>query len=265
MKTFKEFLNEEKLARVWKHASQEGSVFSIITAFRGNFSKAKNLSKLNDLKADLRSLGYGFWVLSGTWYTTDPTTGKKLEESERSLFVSVPVDKIDGVGFRKNMIELCKKYDQDAIVIRSDPKSDNVNLYQYQESEYSDNEQEDTSISKSKNDDVWIPKLLKTRKINKEFSIGKFKPQKIGDAWSKIDKSGRTFVFENLVDYNPFSFASALVKGYNDRILKEVESGMTTGDAGIGGDIEGGVLTPDDNNLPTALSGEVQKRIKRKD
>jgi hypothetical protein len=189
----KQFLNEEKLSRVWQMAKKEGFVWGIVTAYRGENDEATNKKLMNQLKQDVRDAGYGFWELDGRWVETDEQ-GEKADVGERSLFIAAPKG-TDGEEMRQFIMDMTQKYDQDAGIYKSDPEADSdIMLYQH----------------KSERDGE--------RVVDEDhFSIGKFNPNKISDAYSKIDGSGRTFVFESVVDYNAGSFMGAMAKKAYDR------------------------------------------------
>lgn len=172
----KTVINEEKLSRIWQLANKSDYVWGIITGYRGDADDKTNVSQNNKLKKDIRDQGYGFWELDGRWKETD-AQGKKQDVGERSLFVAAPRG-TDGNEFLDFMIEMTQKYDQDASVYKNDPSADaDVMLYQYKTEEDG------------------------KRVVDEDhFSIGKFNPNKVGDAYSKILGTDRTFVFESITD-----------------------------------------------------------------
>lgn len=194
MKTFKTFVNEEKLSRVWAMATKESGVFGLITAFRGDNSLKENTVLNKKLMSDVRSAGFGYWVLSGRWIETTED-GKKIDVGEETLFISAPKDMENkGAKLKDFIIKMVKKYDQDAAVFKTDESKDVIKLFIYKE--WKDN---------------------KRVVSNKIISIGKFTPNKIADAYSKIRGSGRTFVFEGVIDTNPTGFMNAIVKQSTER------------------------------------------------
>jgi len=187
-----EILNEEKLSRVWQMAEKNGWVWGIVSGDRGELGDEENKERMKELKKDVRKMGYGFWELTGRW-REKTEKGEEVELWERSLFVAAPKG-TDGNEFRENIMNLVQKYDQDAGIYKDNPEDPEIMLYQYK------------TIRDGE------------RVVDEDhFSIGRFHPQKIGEAYSKIDKSGRTFVFEAVVDYNPGSFMGAMAKKAYDR------------------------------------------------
>ena len=86
-----------------------------ITGYRAKKSAAENKKAMKDFDADLKAKGYGFRKTEGTW------EGGK----EPSRFVTAK-----GKGhrhvkqFKRDMIKLSTKYDQDAVAIRHDNHTD---------------------------------------------------------------------------------------------------------------------------------------------
>ena len=96
--------------------SKMGRSFGVISAYRGNFSKAENQKRHGQLVADLQKLGIrNFHNLKSGW--KDDQTG--VWHDEKSLFV--PHIKFE------TLHKLGKKYDQDAVLFK-DP-SGTVGIY----------------------------------------------------------------------------------------------------------------------------------------
>jgi len=170
----KDAINEASLNRVYQHITKDASdSFAIITAFRGGFTKNKNISRNKSLEGDVRSLGLGFFKVKGYWVECSDSSldydscpeDKKVPVVETSLF-------IPNIS-KKDAVRLGKKYDQDAIIFQGSETNDKVEL-----------------ISKS-------GKSL--------AKLGKFSPNKIKQAYTKI--KGKSFTFEGF-EYRPSGMLS---------------------------------------------------------
>lgn len=114
-------LYEGGLARVWQHTKRP---FSIITAFRNNFSLKQNRRRNSELEKFLKPIGAGAIKLTGHW--EEAPDGMSWEEAKRlgltedvtedSYFVPMPKD-MEFEEFRDFNLKLVKKYNQDAAII----------------------------------------------------------------------------------------------------------------------------------------------------
>ena len=176
----KENLNEVKLARVFKHTTNDKIPFAIITGERAENRKAGkpeiNVKKNLSLASEIKSAGYGYFWLEGHWIENE---GKPNETpvTEKSIFI-VGDENDDGKleGLIKKWV---KKYDQESAVFRHSG-SKNVGL------------------------------------INNNGSfieIGKFAGQKkqLDNIYSKL-KNKTTFVFEReIINYESLTEANRLL------------------------------------------------------
>ena len=55
----------DTLSRVWTTLNDPGRTFAMLTAFLTDYSSEENLRRNQDLKADLREAGFGFWIVEG--------------------------------------------------------------------------------------------------------------------------------------------------------------------------------------------------------
>ena len=156
-------INEASIKRIAHHIKQTASKsFGILTASRDAYSSKENAARNKKLEGTVRSLGLGFFKLKGHWKECkDPNidyakcpNNMKVPVIEISLFVPNLT--------LKQALKLAKKYDQDSIIYQGPETKDKVEL-----------------VSKSGSS---IKKL------------GKFSPDTIGRAYSKV--KGRTFTFE---------------------------------------------------------------------
>jgi len=157
MKTYKNFINEVSLSRVWKHAGSKDKSFSIITAFRDENGLEKNIKLNKQLAGKIKNSGFGYFYLDGHWIENQGEA-EEINVAEKSIFI---VGDSDGKlkGLVKKWI---KEYNQDACIFK--PSDSEIVELIFQ----------DGSTEK----------------------VGKFRPNKISQAYSKL-KNGRTFIFEN--------------------------------------------------------------------
>jgi hypothetical protein len=155
-------LDEASLARAYQHiVEKKVPSWGMLTAYRYSNTKKENIQANKRLEADLRSKGYGYFKVEGHWQECQDSNlnyvdcpKDKLQDSiEVSLFV--PHMK---KGDAKN---LCKKYEQDAVIYGGPETKGNAHL-----------------IFKNGTED----------------NIGVFQPGKVEQAYSKF-KGGKTFVF----------------------------------------------------------------------
>ena len=130
------------LSRVFTLFTDSTRNAAIITAFRGGgeYTFDENIARNRKLMADLRAAGYGYVpVLGGFVETADD--GSKREVDEESLVVSgpvtedapaplaVPADTMAAVGaFQRTMLSLCRKYEQDGVLLKLGGSTDVVLL-----------------------------------------------------------------------------------------------------------------------------------------
>lgn len=110
-------VNASSLGRVYKHIQKEGSKsWGIVTAYRDANSPAKNKANFNALKAQVRSLGLGFFVVQGVGQEENGT-----ESHEPALFIPNIV--------LKQIASLSKKYDQYGFLYSGPESKNKVVLY----------------------------------------------------------------------------------------------------------------------------------------
>lgn len=160
-------ITEASLSRVWQHANSERPI-ALLTAFRGEFDREENVKRNKELAATVRSLGYGFFFLDGFWIENQGTD-REVHVSEDSLFVIAPEGSDE--KFRKQMIELGAKYNQDGVLVK----------------------------------DVEGAKVY-DKSGGVMFDVGTLSPGKAGEIYSKLrnNKASNTFVFESERDDDGF-------------------------------------------------------------
>lgn len=105
---------EARLSRLFQYVEDRDKSFAIISACRNERNKAENEAKTEELKADVRSKGFGYIELKGGYVETDETMGIEVEVTEDSVLIpKIPKDEA---------IELGQKYGQESILFK-DSKS----------------------------------------------------------------------------------------------------------------------------------------------
>ena len=171
-------LNEMSLGRAYQHvqsAKEGGGSFGIVTAYRAGNTAKKNREDFAELQKHLRSKGLGFVKMRGHWRECqdekiaykDCPPEKLKDAAEPSLFVP-------GIS-QKDLDELGKKYNQDAVVYSGPETKGNVHLR-----------------FKDGADPV---------------DIGAFHPQRVAQAYSQL-KGCASFTFEYIAQ----SHAEALIE-----------------------------------------------------
>lgn len=157
-------INEvKKLSRVWQHIESDRPV-CLLTAFRGQYTYDENVTRNKSLSAEIRNEGYGFFYVDGYWIENRGTENEQ-HVKEDTLFVIGDDDNPDlEYKFESDMITLGKKYDQEAILLKTKKGIRVVEL--------------------SSGNEIKLDKL----------SLGK-----IGEIYTKLrsNKNANTFIFEN--------------------------------------------------------------------
>lgn len=113
-------LSEAGLARLWSKTKEP---FSILTAFRNEYTKKQNIQRNKELIRWLNANKMGAYRLIGHWreapegmsYEQAEREGKLTDVTEDSLMVPKPEDMPLNV-FREVMVDIMQKYGQDAVV-----------------------------------------------------------------------------------------------------------------------------------------------------
>jgi len=156
-----EKLNEMSLGRVWQHTQkQKAESYGILTSWRAGNTRKQNMAGLHQLEAILKSRGLGFFKMEGHWQ--EAPDGADYANVSKDKLVNTKEPSLFVPGISYDLIKkLGKKYSQDAIVY-SGPEVRNKTVLVFGD--------------------------------GKTMDIGKFHPQKIAQAYSKIH--GATFTFE---------------------------------------------------------------------
>ena len=114
-------LTEASLNRLVRGHDEDG--YAVLSASRFNYDVAENNKRFNSLKKDVKSLGYSYVPVFGGYIETGEE-GQKEPVYEKSLYV-LPFKRDahgedvvkDFESFKNDMINLGKKYEQEAILI----------------------------------------------------------------------------------------------------------------------------------------------------
>ena len=123
MKTFKEFvvechsIQETSLTRVMRK-SQKGGM-AIMSAQRGDKSKAENKARSRQLEKDVRGAGLPGPTKVAGRYTENPGTPQEKKVGEKSHIITP--GKKGKRKFKKAIEKLGKKYNQDSVLIQRKP------------------------------------------------------------------------------------------------------------------------------------------------
>jgi len=112
-----ELVSETSLTRVMSKSEKGG--MAIMSAQRGDKSKAENKARSRQLERDIRGAGLpGPTKVSGR-YTENPGTSQERKVGEKSHIVTP--GKMGKRKFKKTIEKLGKKYDQDSVLIQRKP------------------------------------------------------------------------------------------------------------------------------------------------
>jgi len=112
-----ELVNETSLTRIMSKSKKGG--MAIMSAQRGDKSKAENKARSRQLERDIRGAGLpGPTKVSGR-YTENPGTSQERKVGEKSHIVTP--GKMGKRKFKKAVEKLGKKYDQDSVLIQRKP------------------------------------------------------------------------------------------------------------------------------------------------
>jgi len=117
VKANEEYIDETSLTRIMSKSKKGG--MAIMSAQRGDKSKAENQARSKQLEKDVRGAGLpGPTKVSGR-YTENPGTSQERKVGEKSHIVTP--GKMGKRKFKKAVEKLGKKYDQDSVLIQRKP------------------------------------------------------------------------------------------------------------------------------------------------
>jgi len=155
-------LDEASLARAYQHVVEKKvPSWAMLTGYRYANTKKENIQSNKRLEADLRGKGYGFFKVEGHWQECQDTNLNYVECPKDKLQDSIEVSLFVPHMSKEDATNLCKKYEQDAVIYGGPETKGNAHL-----------------IFKNGSED----------------NIGVFQPGKVEQAYSKF-KGGKTFVF----------------------------------------------------------------------
>ena len=157
-------LDEASLGRVLQHIQGKKNVknWGMLTAYRYVNTPNENKKLNKQLEAELRAMGHGFFKVEGHWVECQDGTLSYSDCPPNLLKDAIEESLFVPNISAKEIHKLGKKYQQDAVIFGGEQTKGNATL------------------------------IFKDGKIE---NIGKFSPDKIQQAYSKL-KGGKTFVFQ---------------------------------------------------------------------
>lgn len=166
--TIKSFVSEtasKSLSRVHSHIKNRNVGF--ISANRNDLSNEENNKNHESLKKDIRSHGFGYVHVKGT-YPEKHADGSTKQGEERSFMITSKPEHKEKL--HKTLMKLGKKYNQDSVAFKGHDDKD-VHLH--------------TTTARSSED-----------KVGHSTNVGTFHPGRISDYMTQL-KGKRNFVFES--------------------------------------------------------------------
>lgn len=156
-------LDEASLGRVLQHIQGKKAVknWGMLTAYRYANTPNQNKTLNKELEGELRKMGHGFFKVEGHWVECQDGN-LSYEDCPKNLLKDAIEESLFVPNISaKEIHKLGKKYGQDAVIFGGEQTKGNATL------------------------------IFKDGKVE---NIGKFSPNKIQQAYSKL-KGGKTFVF----------------------------------------------------------------------
>jgi hypothetical protein len=157
-------LDEASLGRVLQHIQGKKNVknWGMLTAYRYVNTPNQNKKLNKELESELRQMGHGFFKVEGHWVECQDSN-LSYEDCPPNLLKDAIEESLFVPNISaKDIHNLGKKYGQDAVIFGGEQTKGNATL------------------------------IFKDGKVE---NIGKFSPDKIQQAYSKL-KGGKTFVFK---------------------------------------------------------------------
>lgn len=157
-------LDESSLGRVLQHIQGKKNVknWGMLTAYRYINTPNQNKKLNKQLEAEIRAKGYGFFKVEGHWVECQDGNLSYNDCPKNLLKDAIEESLFVPNISAKEIHKLGKKYGQDAVIFGGEQTKGNATL------------------------------IFKDGKVE---NIGKFSPDKIQQAYSKL-KGGKTFVFQ---------------------------------------------------------------------
>lgn len=189
-------LDEASLGRVLQHIQGKKNVknWGMLTAYRYANTPNQNKKLNKELEAELRQMGHGFFKVEGHWVECQDGN-LSYDDCPKNLLKDAIEESLFVPNISAKQIhKLGKKYGQDAVIFGGEQTKGNATL------------------------------IFKDGKVE---NIGKFSPDKIQQAYSKL-KGGRTFVFkpeEPTVSDDETKLMDLLPKDILDKTIKNPATG----------------------------------------
>lgn len=111
IKSFRQYLKETTLSRVYQHATDITRPIGIMTAFQSGRTERDNMDALAKLAGDIQSAGYGYFYLDGH-YTHE--SGEPVDE--RSIFIVG--NRGDDGNLKGQLRQWRERYGQESVLYR---------------------------------------------------------------------------------------------------------------------------------------------------
>ncbi len=189
-------LDEASLGRVLQHIEGKKAVknWGMLTAYRYANTPNQNKKLNKELEGELRKMGHGFFKVEGHWVECQDGN-LSYEDCPKNLLKDAIEESLFVPNISaKEIHKLGKKYGQDAVIFGGEQTKGNATL------------------------------IFKDGKVE---NIGKFSPNKIQQAYSKL-KGGKTFVFnpeEPKVSDDETKLIDLMPKAALDKKVKNPQTG----------------------------------------
>ena len=189
-------LDEASLGRVLQHVQGKKNVknWGMMTAYRYANTPNQNKTLNKKLEGELRKMGHGFFKVEGHWVECQDGN-LSYEDCPKNLLKDAIEESLFVPNISvKEIHKLGKKYGQDAVIFGGEQTKGNATL------------------------------IFKDGKVE---NIGKFSPNKIQQAYSKL-KGGKTFVFnpeEPKVSDDETKLIDLMPKAALDKKVKNPQTG----------------------------------------
>jgi hypothetical protein len=189
-------LDEASLGRVLQHVQGKKNVknWGMMTAYRYANTPNQNKKLNKELEGELRKMGHGFFKVEGHWVECQDGN-LSYEDCPKNLLKDAIEESLFVPNISaKEIHKLGKKYGQDAVIFGGEQTKGNATL------------------------------IFKDGKVE---NIGKFSPNKIQQAYSKL-KGGKTFVFnpeEPKVSDDETKLIDLMPKAALDKKVKNPQTG----------------------------------------
>ena len=189
-------LDEASLGRVLQHIQGKKNVknWGMLTAYRYVNTPNQNKKLNKELEGELRNMGHGFFKVEGHWVECQDGN-LSYEDCPKNLLKDAIEESLFVPNISaKEIHKLGKKYGQDAVIFGGEQTKGNATL------------------------------IFKDGKVE---NIGKFSPNKIQQAYSKL-KGGKTFVFnpeEPKVSDDETKLIDLMPKAALDKKVKNPQTG----------------------------------------